>query len=119
MIAQVGDVLVIPYFPHKENKSEGEPRYVIIVEDLGNELLMIGFTSQLHQLHHYPDGFIIRESSAEGRQMGLDQDSIICCGRLGVRKEARLPKKFLSIPPIIKKGTCPEDLLDKIMLLCP
>lgn len=119
MLAQVGDVLVIPYFPHKENKSQGEARYVIVVEDLGNEFLMIGFTSQLHQLSHYPDGFIIKEASPEGKQMGLELDSIICCGILGKRKEARLSKKLLSIPPIIKKGTCPEDLLDKIISLCP
>lgn len=119
MDAKVGDVLVVPYFAHEEDKNDGEPRYVLVIEDLGDEFLLIGFTKQLHQLYRYPDGFIIKQNSSDGIQMGLAHDSIICCGVLGVRKEQRAKKKFLGIPPIIKKGTCPTDILDKVMLLCP
>ena len=119
MIAQVGDVLVLPFFSHKEDKKNGESRWAIIIEDLGSEFLFIGLTKQVNQKPHYPDGFIIQKKSVEGSQMGLEYDSLVCCGKLGVRKEFRLPKKFVTIPPIIKKGICSEFLLDKIISLCP
>jgi|SRR5579872_2956616 hypothetical protein len=119
MDSQVGDVLVVLFFAHKENNNEGEPRWVIVVEDLGDEFLLIGLTKQLRQLSKYPDGFIVYENSTDGKQMGLEYDSIICCGESGVRKEQIAKKKILKIPPIIKKGTCPENLLEKIISLCP
>ncbi len=119
MLANPRDVLVLPFFPHNENKQEGEARYAIVLEDLGNEWLLLGITSQVHHLQHYPDGFIITKNSADGKQMGLIYDSLICCGVEGVRKTFTMNKKFLTIPPIQKKGTCSEVLLDKILHLCP
>lgn len=115
----VGDVISIPYFPHKEDKKNGEPRWAIIIEDLQNEFLLLGLTTQLHQLDHYPDGFIIQKDSIDGLEMGLIDDSIVCCGTIQYRKEFTMKKTFFRIPPMKKRGECSEEMLDRIINLCP
>lgn len=119
MTFSVGDVVMLPFFKHQED-NEGEARSAIIVEDLQDEFYLIGTTTRLHQLQNYPDGFIITKTSADGIQMGLTGDSIIACGVVGIRKEVKLKKTFFYKPKLmIKLGTCTEEMLNKIIRLCP
>lgn len=45
----VGNVIRLPYFPHKENKNEGECRLAIIIEDLQDKFFVVPLSCQTHQ----------------------------------------------------------------------
>jgi hypothetical protein len=46
-----GDVLIMPFFRNQEDKN-GQPRWVICVEDLQDKMIIIPMTSQIHQQRH-------------------------------------------------------------------
>jgi len=50
---EAGDVIVLPFFPHQEDKYSGEPRWIIILEDYGDQFRIIPMTCQNHQSHNY------------------------------------------------------------------
>jgi hypothetical protein len=109
--AQVGDVLLIPYFPHQEDR-EGEPRWIIVIEDLESHYEIVPFSKQMHQISRYKKTITILHNSIEGQEMGLTSDSIIICDR-----NKQVPKSSLDRPPCKKKGNCPQSTLDEILEL--
>lgn len=106
---QPGDVLVLPFFPNQEDSHSGVPRWVILVEDLGDEFLIVPLTKQTHQVSNYKKCFEIKKGSKEGIQMGLKHDSLAICDR------AISLKKIVFRPPV--SGTCPDEMIDKIIEL--
>ena len=105
-----GSVLAIPYFPNQENSQNGEPRWIIVVEDLEDKVQILPLTSQLHQIKHYPKSIEIKKDSAEGLQMQLTSDSIILVERTLIWKKTMIEKAYI-------KGTCSEELIDQICKL--
>lgn len=103
-----GDVLCVLYFPHVENKEEGEPRFLICLEDLEDKAYVVPMTKKLKQQKCYPKSFVINESSPEGRSMKIPYDSLIIPERAAI---IRKPEAF-------KHGKCSDDLLDQLNILC-
>jgi hypothetical protein len=106
----VGDVVVVGYFGHAENKSVGEPRWVIITEDLQDEFEAVPMTKQVHQKSHYPKSFIVESNSPDGIKMGLEYSSLIIPGRKAIIKKIAFNKCYV-------KGKCSEEFLDKLIAL--
>lgn len=110
MQAVAGGVYVLPYFPHRENKEEGEARWVILLENHISTVLIVPLTKQVHQIKHYPKSFLIKKDSAEGRQMGLLHDSLVLVERV-------TDMSHFVISKATQKGVCPDEILDKIQEL--
>ena len=106
----IGDVVRL-FFPHQENKNEGECRLGIIVEDLQDKFLIVPLSCQVHQKHHYPNSFIIHQKSPDGKLMNLSCDSLVMPNRA-----SQISKKFIRDTSYV--GSCSEEMLDKITLLC-
>jgi hypothetical protein len=100
-----GDVASI-YFPNQEDPSKATERFAIVIEDLGDEFILVPITKQLHQQSRYPNSILIRHDKATGKQMGLIYDSLII-----IERAIQLPKLKITPPKI---GTCPNSLLIKI-----
>lgn len=103
----LGDVIVI-WYPHREDRQKGEPRWAIITEDLGDEFVIVPMSKQIHQQCLYPNSFIIERYSNDGVDMDLLYDSLIIPDRA-----QRFKKKFLKV--IEKKGKCNDETLDRIL----
>ncbi len=110
MDLQVGDVIVLPFVKHQENDS-GETRWCIITEILQDEFEFVPLTKQVKQKKHYKETILIKKKSIEGKQMGLKHNSLVILDRKG---EQRLKLSWFNIKEI-KKGTCPIDILTKII----
>lgn len=102
-----GGVNVIPFFPHQENKNQGEPRWIILLEDHIKSVLIVPLTKQTHQIDNYPKSFIVKKDSPEGKSMGLPFDSIVMIERVTEMSTFVLSKAK-------QYGTCPDQLIDKI-----
>lgn len=103
-----GDVFIVPFFPHQEDKHAGEPRWVIVLEDLGKVFSIVPMTSELKQESKYLKTIRIDQLSPEGIAMQLEADSIIILDR-----ELSLPE--FSFKEKYKRGKCPEELIDRII----
>ena len=102
-----GDVVLLSYYPHKEDKSQGEPRWVICLEDLHDSIIAVPLTKNTsHQIHN-PGSLIITKDCEEGKKMKLLYDSLI------------LPNRALRIykPKGRKYGSCSDELIDKLLEL--
>ena len=111
-MAVVGGVYIIPYFPHQENKNQGEARWIILLEDFVKTVLIVPLTKQTQQISNYPKSFIIKKDSPEGKQMGLPHNSIIMIERVTEMS------KFV-ISKATQCGVCSEELLEKIKASIP
>lgn len=98
-----GDVVVV-YFQHQEDKSQGEPRYIICLQDMQTEMVAVPLKGNLDHQRNHPGSFVIYSDSDEGKQMGLIKNSLVVTSRATI-----MPK----IPGIIK-GKCSEELLDRL-----
>ena len=99
-----GDVISVAWFPHEDDKTKGEARWLICLEDLENEFLAVPLKSTTEHLTVQPKSFIIKKDSDEGKRMQLLNDSLVVPGRAGVR-----PKVEALI-----HGRCSDDLIDKL-----
>lgn len=106
----VGNVIRLPFFPHKENKNEGECRLAIIIEDLQDKYLVAPLSCQTHQQRHHPNSFIILEKSKDGLLMNLTCDSLVM-----PKRASQISKKFLKEKDYV--GDCDEEMVDKILKL--
>jgi hypothetical protein len=102
---EVWDVTNVPAYPNQEDYREVTGRPAIIIEDLQDEVSVCCITSQLHQASRYKYTFVVKESSPEGKQMGLGFDSLIVLDRIFQLKKLRLAGVI---------GTCPQSVIDKI-----
>ena len=105
-----GDVVVVGYFGHAENKSVGEPRWVIITEDLQDEFEVVPMTKQLQQKSRYPKSFVVDSNSPDGIKMGLEYPSLIIPDRKAIIKKIAFTKCYV-------KGKCSEFFLDDLINL--
>lgn len=105
-----GTVVVVMYFPHQEDRTKGEPRWVIVTEDLQDKLEIVPMTSQTDQLNRYPKGFIISDKSAEGKLMGLEGPSLFMPERKVIKDKIAFSKGMV-------KGKCSDDFLDNLIAL--
>lgn len=103
-----GDVICTPYFPHVEDPSEGEARYLICIEDLHDNIIVVPLTKNLNQLDRFPKSFIIRKTSSEGQLMKIPVDSLV------VPEKAKMIKKL----GMYKHGRCSDDMLEQLCSLC-
>jgi hypothetical protein len=103
-----GDIASI-YFPNREDNTKATERYAIVIEDLGDEFILVPLTKQLHQKRHYPRSIQINKESSTGKQMGLLYDSLIV-----VERAVQLPKLRITPPSL---GSCPQTLIDKVVRL--
>jgi hypothetical protein len=101
-----GDVASI-FYPNQENYKQGTERYAVIIEDLGDEFILVPITKQQHQKKNYPHSILIKKDSATGKQMGLNYDSLIVIERV-----VQLPKLRITLP---KLGVCPDKLINQIL----
>jgi hypothetical protein len=101
-----GDVASI-YYPNQEDPKKGTERYAIVIEDLGDEFILVPITKQLHQKVHYHHSILIRKDTTTGKSMGLLYDSLIV-----VERAIQLPKLRITLP---KLERCPQKLVDLIM----
>lgn len=101
-----GDVISIAFFKHEDDPN-GEPRWIICVEDLQDEIIAVPLKSTINHQIHQPNSIIIDSESEEGKRMGLKNTSLIAPNR------ARQIHK----PEGIKRGSCSEGFLDKILEL--
>jgi hypothetical protein len=99
-----GDVISVAWFPHEEDKTEGEGRWLICLEDLQDEFIAIPLKSATHHLKDQPSSFIIPKDSEEGKRMNLLNDSLVVPGRT-----RQMRKVFAKI-----EGSCSMDLIDKL-----
>lgn len=105
-----GDVIVLPFFGHQEDKTQGEARWAIILEDLGDSYSVIPMTCQTNQVSKYSKTIIVKLKSKDAIQMKINCDSLII-----VDREAQLSKVHMkAIHPV---GKCSESLIDKIFEL--
>ena len=54
-----GDVILVG-FPHEEDKTKGEPRWIICLEDLHDSIIAVPLKSQISHQKNHPDSFIIK-----------------------------------------------------------
>jgi hypothetical protein len=108
---RTGDVVILPFFPHIEDRQKGEARCVIILEKFDDGCSIVPLTCQNHQNIYYVKHLTITQDSVEGKQMGLICDSLII-----VDREILFPKVVLN-KIIEKRGECPDDILDQIHAL--
>lgn len=94
-------------FPNQENIKKSTVRPAIIVEDLEDEVEVVFMTCQTSQQKHYPDSFIVKKDSKEGKILKLTCDSLICPDRSFQVKKIRLFERT--------NGPCSEELLNKIL----
>lgn len=105
---EVGDVVVLPFFHHQENRQKGEARSVIILEKFDDACCIVPLSCQDHQEVNYEKCFTIDKNSPDGQQMGL-----ICNSLVIVDRESQYPKVVMN-KIIDKLGTCPDEVLDQI-----
>jgi hypothetical protein len=101
---KTGDVISVAWFPHEEDKTLGEARWLICLEDLEDEFIAVPLKSNTDHLKDQPKSFIIEQNSEEGKRMHLLNDSLVVPGRV---KQMR--KVIASI-----EGHCSEELIDKL-----
>ena len=99
-----GDVITVFYFPHQENKTKGEMRWAICLDDLGDEFTIVPLKSDISDIKHHPNSFIIEADSVEGKRMKILNDS------LGMPDRARQVRKIEAFI----HGSCSESLCDKL-----
>ncbi|MDO9341557.1 MAG: hypothetical protein Q7T72_13670 [Bacteroidales bacterium] len=99
-----GDVISVAWFPHEEDKTQGEARWLICLEDLQDEFIAIPLKSTTNHLKDQPNSFIIQKDSEEGKRMNLLNDSLVVPGRAIQRRKVKA-----SI-----EGHCSVDLIDKL-----
>ncbi len=102
-----GDVIVVPFFRHQENNN-GEPRWVIVTEIVGDTFYVVPLTTQTRQERNYDKTILVKKKSSEGKMMGLKKNSLIMLDR-------QENFKFKWFPKFIIKGKCPEELLEEIL----
>ena len=100
-----GDVIEVGYFPHEEDKTGGEARWVICLEDLQNEMIAVPLKSNTSHQKDHPDSFIILQDSDEGKRMNLLNDSLVIPDRA-----RRMPKVYGR-----KHGVCSEEFIDQLI----
>ena len=105
MIIEVWDVVIVPAFPNQENSSQYTSRPAIILEDLQDEVSIFPITKKLKQKERYKYCFIVKKDSEEGKEMGLQFDSLIVLDREVSVSKYRLLSKI---------GSCPESIIDRI-----
>src|ERR1700752_700097 len=110
MGAEAGDVYIVPFFRHQEDRRDGEARWIIFLEGYGKTISVVPMTKQIHQADNYQKVIEVLKDSAEGRMMGLPYDSIIICDR-----EEEM--SHFVIGKWKKKGQCSEEMLDRIFKL--
>jgi hypothetical protein len=98
-----GDVIKVSFFKHEDDTS-GEPRWLICLEDLHDEIIAVPLKSNLSHIIHNPKSFIIQKSSEEGKNMGLANDSLV------------VPERACKIKKVsgIIHGFCSEELIEKL-----
>ncbi|MDO9339466.1 MAG: hypothetical protein Q7T72_02950 [Bacteroidales bacterium] len=101
---KAGDVISVAFFPNEENKKQGEPRWVICLEDLGDKFVAVPLKSDTSDIKHHPKSFIIKQDSEEGISMNLLNDSLVMPDRA-----TNMNKIF-----VLKEGNCSEGLIDKL-----
>ena len=107
MELKVGNVIVLPFVKHQEN-NEGEARWCIVTEILQDEFEIVPLTKKTNQAKNYTDTIIIKKKSAEGKQMGIEHNSLIILDR-------RLTFKLSFFKKLLIKGQCTEELIDKLI----
>lgn len=105
---ETGDVIMLSFFPHEEDKTQGEARCVIVLEKYDDKCSIVPLTCQAKQSVRYNKFIEVEKNSDEGQEMGLICDSLII-----VDREIELPKVVLN-KILSTQGTCPDDLLDEI-----
>ncbi|GEM_PF-5903163 len=105
-----GDVVLVGYYGHQEDKSVGEARWIIVIEDLQDEFEVVPMTSEVSQKYRYPKSFIVDDTSVEGKKMGLKYPSLIM-------PERKSNKKKIAFYNSIVKGKCSDDFLEKLIAL--
>lgn len=101
-----GDVASI-FYPNQEDHRQGTERYAVIIEDLGDEYVLVPITKQLHQKRNYPNSILIKKNTTTGKEMGLIYDSLLVIDRA-----IQLPKLRITLP---KLGTCPEKIIHSLI----
>lgn len=105
---QSGQVIVLPFFPNQEDKTEGQARWAIIIEDLQDAYLIVPMSCQQHQETRYRNTLKIAKDSVDGKEMQLTCNALVIIDR-----SYELPKIIFKTS-ILKKGVCPEHVLDEI-----
>jgi hypothetical protein len=108
---EVGEVVVVPFFSHQEDKYSGEPRWIIILEDFGDKYRIVPMTCQNHQANNYTKTKVLLKSSEEGKSMGLTCDALVIGDRAKEVSKVVMNKNFPN------PGKCSEDLLDELLQL--
>jgi hypothetical protein len=101
-----GDVASI-FFPNQEDPTQATEHYAIVIEDFGDEFILVPLTKQVHQKKRYPRSIEVKKDSQRGRKMGLLYDSLIV-----IERALQLPKLKITPPNL---GVCPEELINEIM----
>ncbi|HUX56660.1 MAG TPA: hypothetical protein VMV77_06780 [Bacteroidales bacterium] len=101
---KAGDVITVPYFPHEEDKTQGESRWLICLEDLGDEIIAIPLKSETTHIKDHPKSFIIEKDSEDGKSMKLQNDSLV------VPDRAQRIRKLSAF----KHGNCSDELIDRL-----
>ena len=104
---KAGDVVVVPYFRHQDDKG-GEPRWIILVEDLQDSFEVVPLTKNTQQIYRYPKSFIVDLNSLDGISMGLQYNSLVIPDR-----KTTILKSILK--GCLVKGTCKEEFLDNLI----
>ena len=99
-----GDVISVAWFPHEEDKSQGEARWLICLEDLQNEFIAVPLKSTTAHLVNFSKSFIIKKDSEEGKRMNLLNDSLVVPER--ARQRCKVLAKI--------EGHCSAELIDKL-----
>lgn len=107
MSFSAGDVLCIPFFPHEEDPQEGEKRFIIIIENLGDEVLVVPMTKNLEKQQYQKNSFVIKKNNIIGYSMGLLFDSLIMPCRHKLIKISQI--KFCRV-----FGETPSEYIDYI-----
>ena len=94
MAFEIWDVVQVPAFPNQENTRFTTARPCIIIEDLGDQVIICPITKQIHQGGSYKFCFIVERDSEEGLAMGLWFHSLIILDREYSFIKQRLHKKM-------------------------
>jgi len=106
---KTGDVISVAFFPHQEDKTQGEPRWLICLEDYGNDIYAVPLKSNLSHQKHHKDSFVIKKDSNEGKLMKLKNDSLVVTDRAQRIKKVRA----------IIHGECTKNLMERLQNLIP
>jgi hypothetical protein len=103
-----GDIVFVYKYPFEENNKEGKQRMAVVLEDLGDEVLLGYITTVLEKEQKYKKVIHIKSDTPDFDLIGLDVESLIILDDI---KQAQLLKIRILTPPL---GRCSDSILKKI-----